>query len=102
MVPPSVDTVLRARPRRRRAVDGVGPGGAGRGAAKGGIEVGANADFCVFAPDEAVVVDPARLHRHPVTPYRGRALVGVVRGTWLRGRRVDLDDEPRGQLLLRP
>jgi allantoinase len=70
---------------------------------KGRIEVGADADFCVFAPDEAVVVDPARLqHRHPVTPYRGRALVGVVRGTCLRGRRVDLDDEPRGQLLLRP
>ena len=69
---------------------------------KGRIAVGADADFCVFAPDESCVVDPARLqHRHPVTPYRGRALLGVVRETWLRGRRVDLDGEPRGELLVR-
>jgi allantoinase len=48
------------------------------------------------------VVDPARLqHRHPVTPYRGRALLGAVRETWLRGVRVDLD-APRGELLARP
>ena len=70
-------------------------------ARKGRIAVGADADFCVLAPDEASVVDPYRLeHRHPVTPYRGRALVGVVRQTWLRGRPVDLD-EPRGELLVR-
>jgi allantoinase len=69
---------------------------------KGRIAVGADADFCVFAPDESAVVDPARLqHRHPVTPYRGRALLGAVRETWLRGERVDLD-VPRGELLARP
>jgi allantoinase len=68
---------------------------------KGRIAVGADADFCVFAPDDSSVVDPARLqHRHPVTPYRGRALLGSVRATWLRGRPVDLD-EPRGELLVR-
>ena len=68
---------------------------------KGRITVGADADFCVFAPDEACVVDPLRLqHRHPVTPYRGRALLGQVRETWLRGEPVDLD-VPRGELLVR-
>jgi allantoinase len=68
---------------------------------KGRIAVGADADFCVFAPDDSSVVDPTRLqHRHPVTPYRGRALLGSVRATWLRGRPVDLD-EPRGELLVR-
>jgi hypothetical protein len=49
----------------------------------------------------ACVVDPVRLqHRHPVTPYRGRALLGQVRETWLRGELVDLD-VPRGELLVR-
>jgi allantoinase len=68
---------------------------------KGRIAVGADADFCVFAPDETCVVDPARLeHRHPLTPYRGRALLGQVRETWLRGEPVDLD-VPRGELLTR-
>ena len=69
---------------------------------KGRIAVGADADLCVLAPDESFVVDPAALlHRHPVTPYSGRTLFGVVRETWLAGRRVDLDDEPRGRLLRR-
>ena len=68
---------------------------------KGHIALGGDADLCLFAPDEAFVVDPARLHhRHPVTPYAGRPLAGVVRGTWLRGRRVT-GDEPRGALLTR-
>jgi allantoinase len=65
---------------------------------KGRIAPGADADFAVFAPDEQFVVDPARLaHRHPVTPYAGRRLTGVVRTTWLRGRRID--DRPAGRLL---
>jgi allantoinase len=68
---------------------------------KGHIALGGDADLCLFAPDEAFVVDPARLHhRHPVTPYAGRPLAGVVRGTWLRGRRVT-GHEPRGALLTR-
>jgi allantoinase len=69
---------------------------------KGRIAVGADADLCVLAPDESFVVDPAALqHRHPVTPYAGRTLVGVVRETWLAGRRIDPDEEPRGRLLSR-
>ena len=67
---------------------------------KGRIEVGHDADLCVFAPAESFTVDAARLHhRNPVTAYQGRTLTGVVRSTWLRGRRVS--DEPRGRLLVR-
>jgi allantoinase len=67
---------------------------------KGRLAVGCDADFSVFAPEEAFVVDPARLlHRNPVTPYAGRRLHGVVRGTWLRGRPVD--GAARGRFLVR-
>jgi allantoinase len=69
---------------------------------KGRIDVGADADFCVLAPDETYVVDVARLHhKNAVTPYDGRELAGVVRSTWLRGERIDIDAEPRGRLLTR-
>jgi allantoinase len=68
---------------------------------KGCIALGYDADFCVFAPDERFVVDPARLHhRNPVTPYAWHALTGVVRQTILRGQPVETD-RPLGQLLAR-
>ncbi len=73
---------------------------------KGRIEPGYDADFCVFAPDDGFVVDPATLfHRNPITPYAGRHLDGVVRSTWLRGLEIGgaepADDRPRGDLLTR-
>jgi allantoinase len=68
---------------------------------KGRIAVGRDADFCVFAPDESLTVEATRLfHRHPVTPYAGKILDGVVRQTILRGEPVDLD-QPHGRLLTR-
>jgi allantoinase len=68
---------------------------------KGRIAVGADADLCVFAPDEPLLVDPGRLrHRHPLTPYAGRRLTGVVRGTWLGGREVT-GAERHGAMLAR-
>ncbi len=67
---------------------------------KGKIGVGASADLVVFAPDATQTIDATRLlHRNPITPYDGRTLDGVVRATYLRGRRVD--DEPDGALLTR-
>ena len=66
---------------------------------KGRIEVGADADLAIFAPEEHRTVRAAELlHRHPVTPYDGRELVGMVRRTWLRGGRAEA---PRGVLLSR-
>lgn len=67
---------------------------------KGRIEPGADADLVAFDPAAGFVVDPAALHhRHPVTPYAGRELSGVVRTTWLRG--VPVGDAPAGRLLTR-
>lgn len=73
---------------------------------KGAIAVGHDADFCVFAPDDAFVVDVDQLHhRNPVSPYHGRALSGVVRGTWLRGHHIAgagaETTAPQGKLLNR-
>jgi allantoinase len=55
-------------------------------AAKGRIAVGGDADLVAFAADRTFVVDPAALlQRHPVTPYAGYELTGVVETVWLRG-----------------
>jgi allantoinase len=67
---------------------------------KGRIAVGADADLVACDVEADFVVEPARLHhRHPVTPYAGRRLTGLVREVWLRGVRVD--DVARGRLLRR-
>jgi allantoinase len=69
---------------------------------KGQIALGYAADFSVFAPDEAYVVDVAKLHhKNPVSAYAGRPLAGRVRSTWLGGRPIEINDEPRGRLLRR-
>ena len=66
---------------------------------KGRIIEGGAADFAVFAPDEAFIVDAKRLaHRHPITPYDGHELTGLVRTTYLAGAPIDRD-MPRGRLL---
>jgi allantoinase len=66
---------------------------------KGRIAAGCDADLVVLAPDEPLQVRPELLlHRHPLTPYAGCGLTGVVRRTLLRGIAVD-DDHPHGRLL---
>ncbi|GAA4389266.1 allantoinase AllB [Tsukamurella soli] len=68
---------------------------------KGRIALDYDADFAIFAPERAQVVDVHALyHRNPVSPYDGRAVAGVVTGTWVRGRRVDFES-PHGRLLRR-
>ena len=69
---------------------------------RGRIAVGATADLVVFAPDESFTVDVASLrHKNPVSAYAGRTLTGADRQTWLHGRPVDIEADPRGRLLPR-
>lgn len=68
---------------------------------KGQLALGYDADFSVFAADEAFVVDVKKLkHKNPITPYDGKALSGVVRKTYLRGSVVD-GQTPGGKLIRR-
>jgi allantoinase len=72
---------------------------------KGTIAEGKNADLVVWNPEARWTVDPARLHtRHPLTPYAGRELKGVVEATYLKGEKIYSGGEvlpgPRGEILL--
>ncbi|MDA2802975.1 allantoinase AllB [Nocardiopsis suaedae] len=70
--------------------------------AKGALAVGRDADFAVVAPEASTTIDARTLqHKNPVSAYDGRTLKGVVRATYLRGDRIDLD-KPAGRLLDRP
>lgn len=60
---------------------------AGLAPRKGALVPGADADLVVFDPDAEWRVDASRLHhRHPLTPYHGRSVTGVVQSTLVRGR----------------
>lgn len=79
---------MSARPARRAGLS-----------SKGRIALGAAADFAVFAPEASFTVDAAALeHRHPVTPYDGRELTGVVRTAYLAGAAIDRE-VAQGRLL---
>lgn len=61
---------------------------------KGRIAAGCDADFSVFDPDAEFVVSADRLyHRHPISPYMGETLRGVVKRTYLRGELAFQDGE---------
>jgi allantoinase len=76
----------------------------GLGHRKGTIAPSRDADLVIFDPKGGFVVGNL-FHRHKVTPYVGRTLVGVVQTTYLRGRKVydrgRIVGEAGGQLLKR-
>ncbi len=56
---------------------------------KGRLAPGFDADLLILAPEESFTVTPAHLHfRHPITPYLGQELTGVVKRTILRGQTI--------------
>jgi allantoinase len=70
---------------------------------KGSIAPGHDADIVVWDPEGAFTVDASKLqHRHPITPYAGRRLRGVVSTTYLRGQPAYRDGQfaaPRGKIV---
>jgi allantoinase len=72
---------------------------------KGRLEPGFDADVVVWDDAATFVVEPSALrHRHPITPYAGRALRGVVVQTWVGGRlaydrATGLASRPAGRFL---
>jgi allantoinase len=73
----------------------------------GSLQAGREASFVIFDAEASFVVSADRLHyRHPVSPYLGETLRGVVRATFLRGEAVYRDGvhaaETRGRELPGP
>lgn len=73
---------------------------------KGRIAAGCDADLVIWDPDAVFRVEPERLqHRHKLTPYAGRELMGIVEATLLRGEiiyeRGSFSSAPTGRVLLR-
>jgi allantoinase len=73
---------------------------AGLAGRKGAIAPGYDADLVIFDPDREMIVDASRLyHHHPVTPYDGARLRGVVMATMLSGEIVFDHGEAIGEPL---
>lgn len=71
---------------------------------KGDVVVGGDADIVIWNPEKEFLVEPDMLqHRHKLTPYAGRTLLGLVEKTFLSGQKIydagELTTKPRGALL---
>ena len=67
------------------------------GIQKGAIKPGFDADLAVWAPEESFRVTPDIVqHRHKLTPYAGEQFRGVVKATYVRGRKVWQDGRAVG------
>lgn len=61
----------------------------GLGHVKGDLAVGFDGDLCVFDDETEWTVEPSTmLFRNKCSPYQGRRMRGMVRETWVRGRKV--------------
>ncbi len=68
----------------------------------GSLETGRDANFVIFDTETSMTVAADRLYfRHPISPYIGETLRGVVKATYLRGTPVYRDgafaDVPAGR-----
>ena len=62
---------------------------AGLAARSGALTAGRDATFVVFDPGAEFNVAPDSLHyRHPISPYMGETLRGLVHATYLRGEAI--------------
>ncbi len=78
----------------------------GKGQRKGQISPGCDADLVCWDPDARFVVEQTAIHhKHKLTPYEGENLFGIVKKTFLRGKKVfdggHFTSAPLGQPLFR-
>ena len=78
----------------------------GYGATKGKLKKGYDADIVVWDPEQKFIVEKDAIHyRHKITPYIGQELYGVVKQTYVAGKKVYENGKfislPQGKILLR-
>jgi len=58
---------------------------------------GYDVDFCLFEPNMRYTISADCVnHKHKRSPYSRKAVTGIVKPTWLRGRCIFSDDRYLG------
>lgn len=78
----------------------------GYGSTKGKLKKGYDADIVVWDPEQKFIVEKDSIHyRHKITPYIGQELCGVVKQTYVGGKKIFENGKfislPQGKILLR-
>lgn len=78
----------------------------GFGSTKGQLKIGYDADIVVWNPEESFIVKSNDIHyRHKISPYVGEELKGVVKQTYIAGKKVFENGNflslPQGKVLYR-